>query len=174
MEAFVPDSVLLQNANRVTSRFALYFSLEDENRHTDAPHFLSLITDLSLVAAAGEILPIVGHHLVERVTDFVLDRVVEGARAHKKKLLSVVHSKKADESLDVAQSAQLSTESARLIELMTKVLEHSVSAEVARALTAGEVEIRTLVRAEFRVPEAKANDYSVAITREIEMTLSKK
>jgi hypothetical protein len=167
------DSLLL-NVNRVTSRFALYFSLDDEHRHTDAPSFLSLITDVSLVAAAAEILPIVGHHLVERATDFVLDHAVAGAAALKFKLMSALRADKAGRSLDMAPPAQASDETARLVELMTNALEYSSNAEVARALAAGEIAIRTLVRTEFRTPEAKANDYSVAITREIEMTLRKK
>lgn len=165
---------LLQNVNRVTFRFALYFSLDDEHRHSDASGFLSLITDLSLIEAAKEILPIVGHHLAERATDFVLDHAVAGATALKLKLLSVLRTDKASRNLDLAPPAQASDETARLVELMTKALECASSAEVTRALAAGEVAIRTMVRTEFRTPEAKAGDYSVAITREIEMTLKKR
>jgi hypothetical protein len=165
---------LLQNANRVTSTFALYFSLDDEHRHADAPGLLSLITDLSLVEAAKEILPIVGHHLVERATDFVLDHALAGATALKLKLLSALRGNKASRNPDIAPLPQASDETSRLVELMTKALECSPDAEVARALTAGEIAIRTLVRTEFRAPEAKAGEYSVAITREIEMTLKKR
>jgi hypothetical protein len=110
---------LLQNANRVTLRFALYFSLDDEHRHADAPGFLSLITDLSLVEAAKEILPIVGHHLVERATDFVLDHAVAGATALKFKLLSALRADKASRNLDIAPPAQASDETARLVEPLT-------------------------------------------------------
>lgn len=165
---------LLQKANRITVSLGLYFSLDDEDRHTDAPGFLAMITDLSLVAAAKEILPIVGHHLVERATDFVLDQAVAGAAALKLKLLSALRADKASRNLDIAPPAQASDETARLVELVTKALERSPSAEVTRALTAGEVAIRTLVRTEFRTPEAKAAEYSIAITREIEVTLKKK
>jgi hypothetical protein len=165
---------LLQNANRVTFRFALYFSLDDEHRHTDAPGFLSLITDLSLVAAAQEILTIVGHHLVERATDFVLDHVIAGAAALKLRLISGLQTGKAAPGLDIAPPARSSDETARLVEVMTKALEYSPDAEVKRALAAGEIAIKTLVRAEFKTPEARATKYSIEITREIEMILKKK
>lgn len=165
---------LRQNANGVTSRFALYFSLYDEHRHADPSSFISLITDLSLLAAAQEILPIVGHHLLERATDFAIDHVVAGAAALKLKLISAVRADNAGRGSDLTPPAQVSDETDRLMELVTKALEYSSNTEVARALEAGEIAIRTLVRTEFKIPEAKATDYSVAITREIEMTLKKK
>jgi hypothetical protein len=164
---------LISNSNRVTAKFALYFSLDDKNRHTDAPDLLSLITDLGLLAAAVDILSIVGHHLVERATDFVLDHAIDGAKAFKSKLMSLLRSEKAAQSSKALQLSQISVEAAHHLDLMTEALQRSTSSEVTNALRAGELAIATLVRIELNMPEAKAREYSIAITQEIKTTVRK-
>jgi len=157
-----------------TTKFALYFFVDDENRHTDAASFLAHITDLSLIAMAVEILPIVGHHLVERATDVVLDKSVAAAVALKNRLASVLRLEKAGRRSEATPSAELATESATSIGLMTNALEQSDDAEMTSALAAGEAAVADLVRTELSLSGAKARDYSIAITREIKIAVTKK
>jgi hypothetical protein len=163
---------VLKNANKVTANFALYFSLDDRHRRTDAPSFLALITESNIVTLVIEVLKIVGQHVVERATDGALDRLLEGARALKSRLTSQVRDDKAGRREGSAASAPTSAETLALVELMTKALEASSPDEITHALKEGEIAVRTEVRAELRAPESKAAEYAVALVREIRITLN--
>jgi hypothetical protein len=165
---------LLQNADNVTADYALYFSLDDRRRHTDAPSFLALITGLSLTTVVYEVLKIVGQHLVERATDGALDPVMERARALKSKLTAQVRDDKAGRRATLAASNAASDETVALVELMRTALEASPPEEIARALDAGEVAITAMVRTELGAPDSNAAAYAVAITREIRISLNKR
>jgi len=169
-----PTASLVKNANRVTATFALYFSLDDKDRRADTASFLSLISDLSLIAAAQEILTVIGHHLVERATDFVLDHSVAGCEALKRKFISTIRADKAGQRPEYAPSSKDADQMTQLVELATEALRYSPRAEVASALSASEIAIKTLVRTELKVSEAKAGEYAVAIAHEFKMTVKKK
>ncbi len=162
------------NANRVTARFALFFSLDDADRHSDPASFLSHITDLGLIVAALEILPIVGHHLVDRATDFVLDKSIAAAAALKDRLLSMLRLEKTGQKPDASQTAELSTDWAAIVELMTNALGRSDGVEMKRALAAGQAAVELLTRSEFNFREAKAREYSIGITQEIKIAITGK
>jgi hypothetical protein len=165
---------LLQRANKITSTFALYFSLDDRHRRTDAPSFLALIAEFSLVTLAFEAIKIVGQHLVERATDGALDRVLEGASALKSRLSSQVREDKAGRRAGLATSSPTTDETIALLEVMRKALEVSTPEEIARALDAGEVAVKTMVRVELGAPESKAAAYAVELTREVRITSNKR
>jgi hypothetical protein len=135
---------------------------------------LSLITDLSLITIAKDTLPIIGHHLVERATDFVLDKTVAGVAAIKDKLLSTLRLEKSGKITGATLSKELSTDVTKSIALMEDALKKCKEAELATALATAEATVATLVRAEFKLSEDKAREYSVAITREIKIAVGKK
>ena len=169
-----PEPSLQLRLNRITSEYALYFSLNDRNRHTDALSFLALITDLSLVMFVKEVLPIVGHHLVERATDFVLDKIVNAARGLADKLSSHVKSTHASPQKEPAsqQLEVLDRETSELGQLLLEVLRQTNVKEREQATNAGQVAITKLVKTEFNLPDAKAQGYAVAITNEIRVSIS--
>jgi hypothetical protein len=158
---------LRKDTNRVTARFALYLALDDPHRHSDPASLISWISDLSLMGLAVEVLPIVGHRLVEHVTDFLLDKAV----TLKTRLLALIRSGP-DHPAPAERPGSSDLEA--IIAALTAALARCDSEELSKALTAGENALSTLAKAELHSPAEKAREYSVAVTREIRIAVTAK
>jgi hypothetical protein len=156
-----------KNINRVTAKFALYLALDDPHRHSDPASLIPWVSDLSLLGFAVEVLPIVGHRLVEHATDFLLDKAV----ALKTRLLALIRSGP-DQPVPAEQTRSSDLEA--IIAALTAALARCDNGELSKALTAGENAVSTLAIADLHFPAEKAREYSVAITREIRIAVSAK
>ena len=158
---------LRSDINRITARFALYLALDDPHRHSDSASLITYVSDLSLIGLAIEILPIVGHRLVEHATDFLLNKAV----ALKTQLLALIRS--GPEHPVPAEPTGWS-DSEAIIAALTSALARSNNEELSKALTAGEDALSRLAKAELQFPAEKAREYSVAVTREIRIAIRAK
>jgi hypothetical protein len=160
------DAASLQTAvHRVAARYALYFTLDDPNFHSNEVEFVAKIADLSLLAAAIDVLGIVGHRLVEIATD----KVVEKAGALKTKLLSRLRAEKEKPATPIPESEQ--GEIAAAIALTLKALAQSDQGESTRALAAAEGAVANFAQSELAMPGRTAREYSISITREIKIAI---
>jgi hypothetical protein len=158
---------LRRDINRVTARFALYLALDDPHRHSDSASLISYLSDLSLIGLAVEILPIVGHQLVEHATDSLLNKAV----ALKARLLALILS---GPEHPVPPERTGSSDLEAIIAAVTSALAHSNDEEMSKALIAGENAVSALAKEELHFPAEKAREYSIAVTREIRIAISAK
>jgi hypothetical protein len=167
-----PEPSLQLRLNRITSKYALYFSLEGSSRSTDSSAFIALLSDLSLIVFAQEVLRIIGSHMVERATDFVIDKT---AGALKRRLLSGIHAKKADPSEEMA-TQELDTiqlESSEIERLLLEALRQAKGNEQGEAIAAGQAEVTKFVKTEFKLSDEMAQKFAIAVTNEIRVTVSR-
>jgi hypothetical protein len=158
-------------ARRIAANFAMYLDADDPHRHTDSPSLLSFITDASLLALAVDILPIVGHRLVEHATDALLHKAID-LKSTILKLIRTPEERRPTEISSLAANAH--SDAAAIADIVTAALGKSDADELHRAIASADGAVVALARTELRFPSDKARDYAIEITRELRIAVTPK